>query len=100
MEKSKLISLKEKLESKSSKPWACFETNGISEEGLGVSMYWNKAFVEHLRDAGIQGINDQETLQLFFLYMASRIASSASEEDTVNPEATPTLTSDANRLVR
>lgn len=100
MKKSTLINLKEKLESRSKNPWACFETEGITEEGLGVAMHWNPAFIQHLHGLGIQGANDNETLQMFFLYMSSRIAEGLIGEDVVNPDATPNLTSEANLFVR
>jgi hypothetical protein len=105
MKKSKLISAKELLSSKSKTPWACFETCGIVSEdgtkGVPIGMYWNDAFIKDLAKVGIQGQNDQETMQLFFLYMASQVANAVSEEigDVVNPEATPNLSSDANSFV-
>jgi hypothetical protein len=99
MKKSTLINMKELLESRSKKPWACFETEGITENGLGVAMHWNEAFVKHLHTLGIQGANDHETLQLFFMYMSSRIADGLIGEDTINPEAMPNLTSEANKFV-
>ena len=100
MKKSKLVALKEKLSMRSKAPWACFETSGFDEGGLGISMHWNPAFIKHLHEHGIQGITEQETLQLFFLFTASRISDSFVGEDTVNPEEMPTLTSEANTLVR
>lgn len=102
MESSNLVKLMELMKSKSKKPWACFETDGFSEDGLGVAMRWNPAFIEHLHAVGIQGATDQETVQLFFLFMASRISDGVGgEEDVVNPSGgTPSLTSEANRFVR
>jgi hypothetical protein len=102
MKSSFLVSLKEKLASKSSTPWACFETDGISPQGLGISMRWNEAFIEHLHSQGIAGSNDNETIQLFFLFMSGKIAESidgASDDGQINPQATPNLTSEANRFV-
>lgn len=101
MKKSTLISFKERLESGSKEPWACFETSGIDEEdGLEVSMHWNKAFIKHLTSLGIQGETPEETLQLFFLFMSSRIAESVVGEDVINPTEMPNLTSEANSFVR
>jgi hypothetical protein len=101
MKESFLVSLKEKMVAKSSKPWACFETEGVTEEGLGVAMHWNKAFIQKLHSQGIQGSNDNETIQLFFLFMSSRVADGVTgSEDVVSPEATPNLTREANRFVR
>lgn len=100
---SLLINLKEKLVSRSSKPWACFETSGLSEEGLGISMHWNSSFIKHLHSQGISGSNDNETIQLFFLFMSGKIAESinaASDDGQINPDATPNLTSEANRFIR
>lgn len=100
MKESFLVSLNEKLVSKSKKPWACFETDGVSEDGLGVAMHWNNSFIKKLHAQGIQGNDDRETIQLFFLFMASRIAEAAAGDgNTVNPEATPNLTNEANRFV-
>ena len=101
MKSSKLIVLAEALKSKSANPWACFETDGFSQEGLGIAMRWNSAFIKHLHEHGIQGANDQETLQLFFLFMSSQVASGVGgEEDVIAPAATPNLTSEANQFIR
>lgn len=101
MKESLLVSLNEKLVSRSSKPWACFETEGVTDDGLGIAMHWNKAFLKKLHSQGIQGNDDRETMQLFFLFMASRIAEATSNDgDAVNPEATPNLSNEANRFVR
>lgn len=105
MKKSKLISLKELISSKSKQPWACFETCGVvsqeGEKGMPIGMYWNDSFIQHLSSIGIQGQTDQETLQMFFLYMASQVAETFSEAvgNVVNPEATPNLSSEANTFV-
>jgi hypothetical protein len=99
------VRLQELLMAKSKKPWACFETAGFDpDKGLGLAMHWNDSFIAHLHASGIQGINDQETLQLFFLYMSSRISESidelGQETETVNPSATPNLTTEANQFRR
>jgi hypothetical protein len=101
MKPSKLVTLNEMMVAKSKQPWACFETNGIGEKGLGIAMHWNKSFIDMLHHHQIQGTTEQETLQLFFLYMAGQIADSvAGGEDTVNPAEMPSLTAEANRFVR
>ena len=100
MNSSSLVKLTELLKARSKTPWACFETNGFSEEGLGIAMSWNKAFIGMLHQNGIQGTSDQETLQLFFLFMASRVSEGVGgENEVVNPSGTPNLTSEANRFV-
>lgn len=101
MKQSLLITAKEKLVARSAKPWACFETTGIDSEGLGIAMSWNKTFIEKLHAQGIQGSTDHETMQLFFLFMSSRIAEGLSDGDeTINPAATPNLTNEANTLIK
>jgi hypothetical protein len=101
MKSSKLIVAEELIRSKSKRPWACFETNGFSEEGLGIAMRWNPAFIKMLHENGIQGANEQETIQLFFLFMSSQVAAGVGgESDVVNPSGTPNLTSEANMFVR
>jgi len=101
MKTSKLISLQSALASRSKRPWACFETGGVSADGqLGVAMNWNDAFIRMLHDMGIQGTNEQETIQLFFLFMAGRIGEDVAPADTVSPDATPSLTSEANTFLR
>jgi len=101
MKDSFLVSLKQKLTSRSSTPWACFETEGITNDGVGIAMHWNSAFIKKLHSQGIHGADDNETIQLFFLFMASRIADGIqTNDDVVNPEATPNLTNEANRFVK
>ena len=101
MKESFLVSLNQKIVSRSTKPWACFETEGVSEEGLGISMHWNKAFINKLHEQGIHGEDDNQTMQMFFLFMASRVADGINDnQDVVNPDATPNLTNEANRFVR
>ena len=101
MKRKFLIALQEKLVSKSDKPWACFETGGPDAEGrLEFSMSWNKAFIENLNKQGIQEITDEETVQMFFLATKMLPELMMASADTVNPEATPSLTSEANILKR
>ena len=96
MKRSKLVALKEKLESGSKTPWAAIEFNGVQEGAVAFSMSWNKAFMKNLEEAGFQGINPEETIQNFFLFMANMNA----VQDVVNPEGMPTLSNDANMLKR
>ena len=102
MKRSLLVKVKEMLANRSKKPWASFETDGPDENGrVGFAISWNSAFIERLRAAGYQEITDEETVQMFF--MSIRMipeAYAADEEHTVNPEATPRLTSEANILRR
>ena len=101
MKRSLLIRLHELLVSKSKKPWACFETSGIGEgERVAFTISWNRAFIENLRAAGFQATTDEETVQLFFIATRMLPEEMAGDEDTVNPEATPRLTSEANILKR
>ena len=96
-----LIKLQEKLKAKSKTPWSCFETSGIDADGrIGWSMRWNKAFIEHLNARGFQGINDEETVQMFFMMSQMMPDDIAQQGDVVNPAATPNLTNEANTLRR
>jgi hypothetical protein len=67
-------------------------------------MYWNNSFINSLRQGGIEGETDEQVMEMFFMFMASRISESVvardAEEDVVNPEGTPKLTSEANTLRR
>jgi hypothetical protein len=102
MKRSWLISLKEKLTKRSKEPWAAFETEGPDDEGkVGFAISWNDAFIERLRKAGYTATTDEETVQMFFLSVRMiPEALAADDEHTVNPEATPRLTSEANILRR
>lgn len=101
MKRKFLIALQEKLVSKSKEPWACFETSGPDKEGrLGFSISWNKAFIANLHQQGYQGMNDEETVQMFFLATHMIPEEMMNDLDTVNPDATPNLTNEANTLRR
>lgn len=100
MKKSTLLTIQDKLKSKSKQPWAAFETDGFSDDGVGIGMFWNSAFISHLHANGVQGATDEETMQLFFLFMASRVAESVVGENTVSAENTPNLTNEANAFIR
>lgn len=100
MKPSFLISIQEFFKRRSNKPWGCFETSGPDENGrVEFRITYNKAFVENLHKRGFQGINDEETTQMFFL--SSRIVPDGYlDDDSVNPEATPNLSNEANTLRR
>lgn len=101
MKRSFLSNIKEKLMQRSKKPWASFETPGPSEDGrVEFSISWNKAFVDSLKKQGYEGTTDEEIVQLFFISVRMLPESMMDENDTVNPEATPRLTSEANILRR
>lgn len=101
MKGSLLVDMQEKIMARSKKPWACFETSGVEDGQLGISIRWNKAFIASLHAQGVQGQTDEETIQLFFMFMSSRIADDATGgADVVNPSGTPTLTNEANRFVK
>ena len=101
MKRSVLINLKEKLEAKNKKPWACFETAGIEEDGrVSMTCSWNKAFIDNLKKHGYGGMTDEETVQLFFMSSQMIPEGMLGDQDTVNPTAHPQLTSEANTLVR
>jgi hypothetical protein len=101
MKRSLLVSLKEKLSATSKEPWACFETGGPDDEGrLEFSISYNKAFIANLHKQGYQGINDEETVQMFFISTRMLPESMMNDVDTINPSATPNLTSEANKFVR
>jgi hypothetical protein len=87
-----LIRLKSFFSNFSKKPWACFETIGPTDKDqVAFSIHCNKAFIEKLNDMGYAGINDEETVQLFFLQL-HMIPDSYSDE--VISEAHPNLRSD------
>jgi hypothetical protein len=101
MKRKFLIALQEKLVANSKDPWACFETTGPDPEGrLQFSISWNKAFISNLHAQGYQSMTDEETVQMFFLSTHMLPESMLDDADTVNPEATPNLTNEANTLRR
>jgi len=103
MKRSWLVSIKEKIAQRSKNPWACFETSGPDESGrIGFSISWNPAFVRNLEKLGMGGATEEETIQLFFLQvrMIPDSMNPDAEVEAINPEATPELTSEANKFVR
>lgn len=103
MKRSWLIALKEKLVAKSSKPWACFETSGPAPDGrIEFSISWNTEFIKQLRAAGFDGDTEETMVQSFFIAVQkipeTLLGDVAEGDDTINPEATPRLTSEANIL--
>lgn len=96
-----LIWVQEKLSARSKTPWACFETEGMDATcRIGWTMNWNKAFIDHLNSKGFQGLSDEETVQQFFMFSQMLPEELAHQADTVNPDATPNLTNEANTLRR
>lgn len=101
MKRSRLIAIQEWFKKKSSKPWAAFETTGPNDEGMvEFSISWNKAFIENLQKRGYDGANEEDTVSMFFLSTRMIPGDMFEEDDTINPEATPRLTSEANILKR
>ena len=101
MKRSLLSAIQELLKSRSKKPWASFETSGPSADGqLQFSISWNKSFIKVLKDAGYEGQNEEELVQLFFISTHMLPEEMIDEVDTVNPEGTPRLSSEANILRR
>lgn len=102
MKRSFLIAIKEFITKFSPKPWACFETCGPDTEGrVAFSISANQAFLRLLQSNGMAGQNDEETLQLFFLQMQMRPDTGTEiDNTTVNPSATPNLSSEATRYIQ
>jgi hypothetical protein len=102
MKRSLLIRIKEWCARKSSTAWACFETGGIEDDGrLEFSVSWNKAFANNLRSKGYDGATEEEMVNLFFLSTRMLPEYLLDEQDNVvNPEAMPRLTSESTRLMR
>jgi hypothetical protein len=101
MKRSWLIRLKEKLVAHSPKPWACFETTGPGADGrIEFSISWNVEFIKQLRSAGFEAETEEAMVQMFFV-SARMIPENPllnEDDDTINPEAMPRLTSEANIL--
>lgn len=104
MKQSFFARLKEFFSKRSKQPWAAFETEGPSRDGiLEFSISWNPAFVNNLKKLGYMGDTDEEIVQLFFL--STRVLpenlltdTTANSDNTVNPESMPRLSSEANGL--
>jgi hypothetical protein len=101
MKQSFLVRTKEFFAKKSKTPWAVFETAGPSPDGiLEFSISWNNAFVEKLKKQGYEGANDEEIVHIFFLstrVLPENLLNDVAD-DSVNPEAMPRLSSEANFL--
>lgn len=101
MKRSILITIKEWLAQRSSKPWACFETTGPDKDGrVAFTISSNKAFIKNLQNLGMAGTTDEETVQLFFLQTRMIPEDLMPIEDAINPEAMPNLTNEANQFRR
>jgi len=99
---SLLLALAELRHRFSKRPWACIETTGVDEHGeLMVSCRWNAAFTRSLRDLGLEGITEEELVQLF-LVMVGRVTQDHLQggEDAVNPEATPLLSGEHGNIIK
>lgn len=90
--------LKDKFKSRSSVPWAEFETAGFEADGnIQFKMRWNEAFINMLRSKGFEGMQ-QEMVENFL--MACQMMPANLPTDTVNPESMPNLTNEANSFRR
>lgn len=102
MKPSKLVRFKEWWSKKSKTPWACFETEGPSSDGiLEFSISWNAAFVDKLKRMGYTGGNDEELVQLFFLstrVLPENLLTDVAEDNAVNPAEMPRLSSEGNYI--
>lgn len=96
MKRSFVVALKEFFVRKSKTPWAAIEFNGVHDGTVSFAMSWNEAFIRNLDSVGFTGINQEETVQNFMMYMANMQA----VQDVVNPEGMPNLTNEANTLRR
>lgn len=82
---------------KSKKPWAIFQTNGISPEGrIKFVLSFNKAFINNIRKHGIEGATDEEAAMMFL------VASQMLPEEMMREESQPIvqLESDDHNFVR
>lgn len=100
MKRSMLFWMREKIASLSSAPWACFETSGIVDNKVQFTIGWNKAFVNNLKVNGYEATTDEELVQLFFISTHMVPDEMMHEEDAINPEGTPRLSSEASILKR
>lgn len=101
MKRSLLIRLAEFFSRFSNKPKACFETSGPDDQGrVEFAISFNQAFIKNLHTHGFGGVNDDETVQQFFLSARMLPEHLLDDEDTVNPSATPNLSNEANTLRR
>lgn len=102
MKQSFLVKIKEWWFKNSDDPWACFETDGPSRDGImEFSISWNKSFVDRLQRLGYTGGNDEELVQLFFLstrVLPENLLNEPAADNAINPEGMPRLTSEMNEL--
>lgn len=82
---------------KSKKPWARFTFNGLIEEGIvPIEFDYNESFINHLREIGFSGLNEEELVRYFLISLIMPKVM----EDEIKSDAHPNLTEEMNELRR
>lgn len=87
----------------SDKPWAMFEVNGFEKNGqIKVEFNWNQAFIDTLNELGFTAETQEDTVQLFFYtaQMKPTALTMDGGDETVQSADLPTMSPNANRMVR
>lgn len=83
-------------------PWAMFEVTGFDGDGrIKVEFSWNEPFLKKLDELGFTAETPEDTVQLFFFtsQMKPTILGMGGDE-TVQSNDLPTLSPNANRMVK
>jgi hypothetical protein len=86
---------------KSKEPWASFEITNVERDGRAkVAFSWNEAFINYIHKQGVQGMSDEESVQLFFMMarMSPEEQAILGGDETVQSAAHPNLSQPANRF--
>jgi hypothetical protein len=88
--------LSERIMLRRKKAWARFQVGGIQSDGqIKFEIAYNKAFLKNVRDNGLSGATEEETVENF-LFGALMFPKNLEEE--VTSEAHPDLLKDTNSL--
>lgn len=64
----------------STDPWVDIEGLSQSDQGVRIELDWNNAFVQHLRDNGITGTDDEQVVQHWVTLLLQDMVSRFDEE--------------------
>ena len=82
-------------------PWAMFEVVGFEDDGrIKVEFNWNPSFITRLNEMGFTAETPEDTVQLFFYTAQMKPTSLDGGDSTVRSDDLPTLSQNANRIVK
>lgn len=79
----------------SSEPWVEIVSEQFDpHRGIKLALDWNDAFVAHLKDAGITGVDDDEVVRKWLAYLYADIAIRMEEQELQQSDTVGASTSD------